>query len=233
MDFSGKAYILKVGDFKNIDMWVRLVCQSRGVFTGFAFGGRNSKRRFAGCLSAGNHVLYSAGTARRGEYVDLKETVLLDGFPKTGTKASLAVSRVLEIMYSHTRDNGGADLYPVLDGFMDLIRDRGSDPAFPVGKAVLAFRVSLMEASGLLSSGCAVCGAGITGAAPYDVSAGGLLCRDCFTGRRVDGRLPDGGGEALAGMIGYRVVEEVDTGMAMAIKDMVDLQARWHDSTQG
>ena len=59
MDYTDKAIILRVGRFREIDLWVRYLSASHGVQTGFAFGGCKSRRRFCGCFDPLNPVLYS------------------------------------------------------------------------------------------------------------------------------------------------------------------------------
>jgi len=81
MEFTEKALVLKVGRFRENDVWLRLFCAGRGVLTAFAFGGSRSTRRFCGCLDQLVLASFRVGTGRRGQYHVLKEGVLLHGFP--------------------------------------------------------------------------------------------------------------------------------------------------------
>jgi DNA repair protein RecO (recombination protein O) len=81
MEFTEKALVLKVGRFRENDVWLRLFCAGRGVLTAFAFGGSRSTRRFCGCLDALVLASFRVGTGRRGAYNVLQEGVLLHGFP--------------------------------------------------------------------------------------------------------------------------------------------------------
>ena len=78
MEFSEQALVLKVGRFRGIDAWVRLVSPVRGVYTAFAFGGLKSRRRFLGCLDPLNHVRFKVRRSGHGGYHCLTEARLLD-----------------------------------------------------------------------------------------------------------------------------------------------------------
>ncbi|MDP2848743.1 MAG: DNA repair protein RecO [Humidesulfovibrio sp.] len=81
MEFTEKALVLKVGRFRENDVWVKLFCAGRGVITAFAFGGSRSRRRFSGCLDQLVLASFRVGTSRRGSYNVLQEGELLHGFP--------------------------------------------------------------------------------------------------------------------------------------------------------
>lgn len=79
MEFSDRTIILRVGGFREADLWVRLLSASRGVFSAFAFGGSHSRRRFSGCLDLFNEVLFQVKSSARGPYMILQEGLLLNG----------------------------------------------------------------------------------------------------------------------------------------------------------
>ncbi len=78
MEFTEHALVLRVGCFREADLWVRFLSPSRGVLTAFAFGGAKSRRRFCGCLDALCHVHVRVKSTRRGAYLCLEEGALLD-----------------------------------------------------------------------------------------------------------------------------------------------------------
>lgn len=86
MEFTERSLILKVGRFREIDLWIRLATPSRGVLTAFAFGGARSRKRFLGCLDPLNHVLFRFKRSPRGDYLYLMEGALVSGHP--GLRAS-------------------------------------------------------------------------------------------------------------------------------------------------
>ena len=81
MEFTEKALVLKVGRFRETDIWLRLFCAGRGMVTAFAFGGSRSTRRFCGCLDQLVLGTFRVGSNRRGTYKVLEEGTLLHAFP--------------------------------------------------------------------------------------------------------------------------------------------------------
>lgn len=95
MNATEKALVLKVGRFREADVWVRLITPTRGIFNAFAFGGSRSRRRFVGCLDPFSHVLFTIGSGKRGDYTVLEEGSLLHNFPdirKDSTKTGIAAN---------------------------------------------------------------------------------------------------------------------------------------------
>jgi len=81
MEFTEKALVLRVGRFRENDVWAKIFCASRGVITAFAFGGSRSRRRFSGCLDPLVLADFRVGSSRRGAYHVLQEGALLHAFP--------------------------------------------------------------------------------------------------------------------------------------------------------
>lgn len=81
-EFSEKCIILKVGQFRESDCWVRFLSPSRGILTAFAFGGLKSRKRFPGCLEPLNFVSLYVTSNRSGTYYSLQEGLLLQRFPE-------------------------------------------------------------------------------------------------------------------------------------------------------
>ncbi len=81
MEFTEKALVLKVGRFRENDVWLKLFCAGRGMITAFAFGGSRSRRRFSGCLDQLVLANFRVETSRRGAYNVLQEGELLHGYP--------------------------------------------------------------------------------------------------------------------------------------------------------
>jgi len=81
VEFTEKALVLKVGRFREADIWLRLFFAGRGMVTAFAFGGSRSTRRFCGCLDQLVLGTFRVGSNRRGTYKVLEEGTLLHAFP--------------------------------------------------------------------------------------------------------------------------------------------------------
>lgn len=80
MEFTEDTLILKVGRFREADLWLKLATPRHGVITAFAFGGSKSRRRFMGCLDPLNKVLFRIKRGRAG-YLTCEEGTLLRGHP--------------------------------------------------------------------------------------------------------------------------------------------------------
>jgi len=74
-----EAFVLGLGRFREVDMWVRLITRQKGMLSVFAFGGARSRRRFAGCLDLFNELTISVTLSKRGQYAILQEAVLREG----------------------------------------------------------------------------------------------------------------------------------------------------------
>ena len=79
MEFSEQVLIIQLGQFKEADLWVRLLSPTRGLLSAFAFGGSKSRRRFTGCLDVFNEVNVHIKSGKQGEYLALQEGVLIKG----------------------------------------------------------------------------------------------------------------------------------------------------------
>ena len=80
MEFSDQALVIRVGKFREADLWVRFLSAKRGLFTAFAFGGSRSRRRFCGCLDILNHVAVRVSRPKNGQaFLNLQEGALLSG----------------------------------------------------------------------------------------------------------------------------------------------------------
>lgn len=79
MDFNEQGLVLRIGRFREADLWIRFLSRRRGVLTAFAFGGSRSRRRFSGCLDLFNMLSVSVKSTRGGDYLSLQEATLLRG----------------------------------------------------------------------------------------------------------------------------------------------------------
>ena len=88
MEFSEQVLILRVGKFKEADLWVRFLSPTHGLLTAFAFGGSRSRRRFIGCLDIFNEVSVKVISSGRGAYLALTEGVLVKGLSRLRTDSA-------------------------------------------------------------------------------------------------------------------------------------------------
>lgn len=78
-DWNAQALVLKVGHFREIDLWLRLLVKDKGVLTALAFGGAKSKHRFCGCLEVLNTLECRFRKSPRSPLFTLEEAQLLNG----------------------------------------------------------------------------------------------------------------------------------------------------------
>jgi DNA repair protein RecO (recombination protein O) len=191
MESTEKGLILKVGRFREADLWVRYCSATSGVRTAFAFGGARSVKRFCGCLDALNVVLFKVRESRGGAYLNLMEGTLVKSFPKLRSDASRLgpVVNCLKFFEAVTVDPvDSAGSYELLLGVLDVLEQEDRVSAlFP-----LLFRARLVFCLGLCPdlTTCSQCGKDIKSAGSgsfFMVEAGRVVCHSCArpSGHRV------------------------------------------------
>ncbi|MBQ7618498.1 MAG: recombination protein O N-terminal domain-containing protein, partial [Desulfovibrio sp.] len=78
-EWTDTALVLRVGHFREIDLWLKLLLPSRGIITALAFGGAKSRRRFCGCLDVLNTLTCRFRESRLGRALTLEEATLKAG----------------------------------------------------------------------------------------------------------------------------------------------------------
>ena len=199
MEFSEQAVILHVGKFKEADLWVRFLSPTRGILSGFAFGGSRSKRRFTGCLDAFNEVLLRVQASRRGTYMALQEGVLLRGPVRLRTDWARygMANNCVKFMQSFGVGPEGADkAHFVLQQVLQLLEEADILPV----QLPLFFRARLAFDQGysLETEQCTACGKELSGrGARFSVLEGRLECHACAAVSQVRGRVLSLSAEAL------------------------------------
>jgi len=79
MEWLDKAIVVSIGQFKESDIWLRLLTERHGIVSVFAFGGTRSRRRFPGCLDVLNMLNVHVDGGRLGRFLTLKEATLIKG----------------------------------------------------------------------------------------------------------------------------------------------------------
>lgn len=178
MEWTDTALILRVGKFREHDMWVRLLARRQGLTTAFAFGASKSKQRFIGCLDLFNTVLVRASTSRNGAFLNLNEATLLSGpnllrtdWQRQGIMANCL--RFSEAMEGSTDDS--SQLFDLLQSLALLLEQPKIVPAIP-----LYFRFRLASDQGFAPDlhNCSACGNPLH-EATFLVSEGLALCPAC------------------------------------------------------
>ena len=179
MEWSDTALVLRVGRFREADMWVHLLTPHRGLVQAFAFGGSRSRRRFCGCLDLLNTLSCRAHTTRNGAYLNLEEGTLLRvprGLRTDYRRLGVAMNcvRFTEAL-GVTLDTAEAT-YALLDNtvlFLDA-------EAAPQGIFPLQFRLRLACEQGQAPAldVCGQCGTAVE-EGHFRVDEGQMLCARC------------------------------------------------------
>ena len=71
MEWTDQALVLRMGAFRESDLWLKLLCREHGLLTLFAFGGSRSRRRFCGCLDVLNSLQCRVRSSKDGRFLNL------------------------------------------------------------------------------------------------------------------------------------------------------------------
>ncbi len=180
MEFSSHALVLRVGRFREADLWVRFLSSSRGVNTAFAFGGSKSRRRFCGCLDQLNIVNFRVRSSRTGNFLYLQEGVLLRGPSRLRhdwRRCGVALNCLKFIETFDVPPDSAAPAFALATELMDCLeRTEGQTHVLP-----LFFRARFAFDQGYRVDfdACADCGAPLDSSAAFLPTEGTLLCPAC------------------------------------------------------
>lgn len=182
MEFTERALVLKSGRFREIDLWLRLLVPGHGVISAFAFGGSKSRRRFCGCLDPLCLTSFHVKSSRCGNYLQLMEGALLEGFPRVRSdlaRLGIAVNCLKFVEAIHVDADDSRQVFDLLVETLEVLEaEPGLPEHFP-----LFFRAKLTFGQGL-SPGfetCLECDQRIRNSASrlFVVSRGGVVCEQC------------------------------------------------------
>lgn len=191
MRSSEKALVLKVGRFREVDAWVRLLTPTQGVFNAFAFGGFRSRRRFVGCLDPLNLVLFSFSANKTGTYQSLDEGSLINGFFEIKKNTAVLGQAVNCLEFVRLMDPSPQDARIVFDLLLETLELL--EETLPQGDMVpFLFRAKAAFELGYRPAfeECASCGTAAEGMKSplVSVESGQVVCAACQSGRKaVDG----------------------------------------------
>lgn len=182
MEFSDRCIVLRVGTFREADLWVRLLSASRGIFNAFAFGGSKSRRRFSGCLDLFNEVLFHVKSDKQGEYLTLQEGLLLKGPSRLRSdwhRMGIAVNCAHFLESFQIMPDGAAEAHALFSGLLNALEEQEEiAPLLPI-----FFRARLAASQGyaLNADYCSICGKerSLDEDAVLPVNSSGLMCRSC------------------------------------------------------
>ena len=184
MEFTDTIVILRVGKFREADIWVRFLSPTLGVASAFAFGASRSRRRFPGCLDALNEVLARIKRTRNGSFLNLEEGKLLNGPRRLRVdwqRLGLAANCMKFIEAFGIGQDGAANAYALCKEVLAALEEAGSVSChFP-----LFFRLRLASEQGYAPEldACQLCGRSLAGRGGFfQIQSGGMRCSTCPPG---------------------------------------------------
>ena len=192
MEFTDTVLILRVGRFRETDLWVRFLSPKRGLVSAFAFGGSRSRRRFTGCLDCFNEVFFSIKTTRNGAYNALQEGVLMraprvlrDDWRRLG----VAVNCAKFVEAFGIAPDGAAQAHALLAETLEMLEEIQPPANFP-----LLFRAKMAFDQGYAMdlARCSRCGVTLarTPEVGFQIREGGFYCASCREKERAGKFLP-------------------------------------------
>lgn len=175
-----EAVVLRIGHFRESDLWLRLLCRGRGALTLFAFGGSRSRRRFCGCLDVFNTLHCRVKVSGRGDFLNLEEAAFLRGpreLRSDWRRMGLAANCLRFLEALGVDEEGAGESFALLEDLRDVLEHGRELPQL----LPLFFRLRLAGALGFAPNlgHCGVCGAETGASAVFVVDEGRLLCRRC------------------------------------------------------
>ncbi|MGM0645176.1 MAG: DNA repair protein RecO [Thermodesulfobacteriota bacterium] len=181
-EFTEHVVVLKVGIFREADCWVRVLSPSKGVLTGFAFGGMRSRRRFCGCLDAVSKVQFRFQSSKRGKYLTLCEGALLDryaGIRQLPGRLGMAVNCLKFVEAVQIGAHGASEVFALLSQVLRLLDAHSAlEPVLPI---FFRARVAFEHGYQPELDRCLQCGAVVSRDPTWAfvLRQGGLVCSRC------------------------------------------------------
>ncbi len=180
MEWSDTGLVLRVGHFRESDLWLRVLTRQHGLVSVFAFGGSRSRKRFCGCLDICNELRIRTKNTRNGQYLSLQEGSLLNGPRRLRTdrnRLGMFMNCVHFVETLGVPPDSSPHVFFDLKNLLHLLENVKSlffgIPVF--------FRLRLASRLGYAPafSGCAACGRQSLDNACFLVPDGILMCASC------------------------------------------------------
>ncbi|MDR3319913.1 MAG: DNA repair protein RecO [Desulfovibrio sp.] len=181
-EWDEHGLVLRVGRFRETDIWLRTLCKTHGITTLFAFGASRSRKRFCGCLDVFNTLHCHIRVAKNGRFLNLQEAVLLTGPQRlrhNWQRMGLAANC---LRFVESLDVPPENATEVFDLVEDLRCTLESAPHLS-SLLPLFFRLRVAGASGLAPQlyRCGSCGVHLHGDAIFLADEGQIRCASCKT----------------------------------------------------
>lgn len=188
-EWDDQAIVLRLGQFKESDIWLRVLFENHGLQTVFAFGGARSRRRFCGCLDRLNILNCHVRESRGGTYLCLQEAELLEGTRtlRHNWKLGGLAANCMSFVEAMTIDAESApDIFAVLLSLRSWLENLSFAPAW------LPYFFRLRIAAGLGFAPdfetCGKCGRPLSGGVFFPPH-GRTYCESCARDSKLDSRI--------------------------------------------
>lgn len=186
-EWRDRGVVLRCGQFRERDKWVKILCRERGALLVFAFGASVSKKRFCGCIDSFNTLDFLADESRFGEYVNMREARLLEGprrLRKDWARMGLAANCMLFLEAMEVGPESAVASFELLENLRQTLEDKNNLPAL----ISRFFRLRLASALGFAPnfSSCATCGEPARGDAFFLADEGRFICGKCLASARIN-----------------------------------------------
>ena len=179
-EWADHALVLRMGHFREADLWLKMLCRKHGLLTLFAFGGSRSRRRFCGCLDVLNSLHCRVKASGRGSFLNLEEAVLLggpQGLRQDWRRMGLAANCLRFVEALGVNDEGADEAFSLVEDLRRTLEEAASLPSM----LPLFFRLRFAGAIGFAPNlgNCGLCGTAFSGPAQFVVDEGQLRCPSC------------------------------------------------------
>ena len=179
-EWTDQAIVLRMGHFRDADLWLKVLFRHKGLLTVFAFGASHSRRRFCGCLDVLNTLRCYVRTSGRQRFLNLTEAELLSGpasLRSNWQRSGLAANC---LRFAEALGVNAESAEETFDLMEDLRQTLDSDRELS-GMLPLFFRLRFACAQGFAPAlnHCAGCGASHDGEFFFSMDEGHLLCPVC------------------------------------------------------
>lgn len=180
-EWKDRAIILRMGHFREADIWLKALLARHGLRTVFAFGGAKSRRRFCGCLDLLNSISCNIKISRNGEFLNLQEAILLEA-PRNLRSDWRSMGMAANCMLFLEAFGIGPDSAPMCFELTENMREALEGWQEPYAMFPMFFRLRLAAELGYAPNfeKCRVCGKSVAESAYFLVSEGVICCGHCF-----------------------------------------------------
>jgi DNA repair protein RecO (recombination protein O) len=197
-EWADKGFVLRLGRFRETDIWLKTLCKTWGVTTLFAFGADRSRKRFCGCLDVLNTLHCHIRTAGNGKFFNLQEATLLTGprrLRRNWQRMGLAANCLRFVEVLDVPPENGTEVFELVEDLRCALENNPHLPAL----LPLFFRLRMAAASGLAPQmrHCARCGNSLNNGAMFLVNEGHTLCPNCHPKHAAYATKLSGAGLAL------------------------------------